>query len=344
VNIPSGKNLLIRVDADGKIGYGHFMRSLALAQAWTKQGGEVSFLSSKMPEELKDILKIERMTLYNFTGESGSQLDAELTVNLAQKLKIDWVIADGYSFGGGYQKYCKNKKLNLLISDDYGHSDHYYADIVLNRGLHGQERMYRTREPYTKLLLGHQFVSLRDEFMVWRDWQRKISPRGTNILVSFGGADNSRLLTKVVGAIKELAETFKTKIILGQASKLKEVKCINIDYLINTKNMAALMGWADIGICGGGVTLAEMAFMGLPSISIKTAPNQYSVQKYASEYGATVFLGTAAEVTVDQITLALRALSRDKLKRQQISKAGRNLIDGYGNERIIKYMLSQRCY
>jgi len=340
VNMLSGKNLLIRVDADAKIGYGHFMRSLALAQAWKKQGGEVFFLAEEMPDELRAILKIERMALYNSTGESGSQLDAELTVDLAQKLKIDWVIADGYSFGGEYQKYCKNKNLNLLISDDYGHSDHYYADIVLNRGLHGRERMYRTREPYTKLLLGHEFVSLRAEFMAWRDWQREISPRGTNILVSLGGADNSRLLTKVVCAITELGETFKTKIILAQASKLKEVKCINIVYLINTKNMAALMGLADIGICGGGVTLAEMAFMGLPNISIKTAPNQYSVQKYASEYGATVFLGTAAEVTADQIAMALRALSGDKLKRQEISKAGRNLIDGCGNGRIIKHMLS----
>jgi len=340
VNILSGKNLLIRADANGKIGYGHFMRSLALAQGWTKQGGAVSFLSREMPEELKNILKIERMAIYNFTGESGSQLDAEMTVNLAQELEIDWIIADGYSFGGGYQKYCKNKKLKLLLADDNGHSDHYYADIVLNRGLHGHESMYRAREPYTKLLLGHQFVSLRDEFMAWRDWRRMISPIAANILVSFGGADNSRLLTKVVGAITELGETFKTKIILGQASKLKEVKCINIVYLINTKNMAALMAWADIGICGGGVTLAEMAFMGLPNISIKTAPNQYSVQKYAGEYGATVFLGTAAEVTVDQIILALGALSRDELKRQQISKAGRNLIDGYGMERIIKQIIS----
>ena len=222
----------------------------------------------------------------------------------------------------------KNKKLNLLISDDYGHFDHYYADIVLNRGLHGQERMYRTREPYTKLLLGHQFVSLRAEFMVWKDWPRKVSTLGTNILVTLGGADNSELLTKVVDAITELGETFQTKIILGQASKLKEGECINTVYLINTRNMAALMAWADIGICGGGVTLAEMAFMGLPSISLKTAPNQYSVHKYAGEYGATVFLGTAIEVMADQIALALRALSKDKVKRQEIA-VDRNP-DAYG--------------
>ena len=52
------------------------------------------------------------------------------------------------------------------------------------------------------------------------------------------------------------------------------------------------------------------------------------MQKYASEYGATVFLGTAAEVTADQIAMALRALSGDKLKRQEIA-VDRNP-DAYG--------------
>ncbi|MFZ7103246.1 MAG: UDP-2,4-diacetamido-2,4,6-trideoxy-beta-L-altropyranose hydrolase [Peptococcaceae bacterium] len=336
----SGKNLLIRTDADSTLGYGHLMRSFALAQAWTGRGGKVSFLSGEIPPDLKQILKTAGMDVYDFRGQNGSRLDAEVTVNLVQKLAAEWLIADGRSFGGEYQKHCKDGSLKLLIADDSGASDHYYADIVLNRGLHGREEMYKNREPYTKLLLGHRFVSLRDEFMAWRDRPRTIASQVTNILVSFGGADHSRLLTKVVKSLKELGETYQTKIILGRASKREEVKGINIVSLINASNMADLMAWADIGVCGGGVTLAEMAFMGLPSIAVKTAPDQNSVQKYAGSYGITVFLGTAAEVTAGQIAAALGELSGDKLKRQQMSKKGRKLIDGAGNERIIKEMLS----
>jgi len=33
-------HLYIRADADGKIGTGHIMRCIALAQAWQDQGGK----------------------------------------------------------------------------------------------------------------------------------------------------------------------------------------------------------------------------------------------------------------------------------------------------------------
>ena len=39
------KNLIIRADATTRIGTGHIMRCIALAQAWQDQGGDVTFLS-----------------------------------------------------------------------------------------------------------------------------------------------------------------------------------------------------------------------------------------------------------------------------------------------------------
>ena len=45
-------NLYIKPDADYKIGTGHIMRCIALAQTWQNQGGEVMFISHCESEAL----------------------------------------------------------------------------------------------------------------------------------------------------------------------------------------------------------------------------------------------------------------------------------------------------
>ena len=40
-------NLVIRADAGARIGIGHVMRSLALAQAWQDAGGDVTFVMAQ---------------------------------------------------------------------------------------------------------------------------------------------------------------------------------------------------------------------------------------------------------------------------------------------------------
>ena len=39
------RHLFIRADADSKIGTGHLLRCLALAQSWKARGGEATFVS-----------------------------------------------------------------------------------------------------------------------------------------------------------------------------------------------------------------------------------------------------------------------------------------------------------
>jgi len=43
---PEKKQLLIRADAGTDIGTGHFMRCLALGQAWKDAGGKVIFIET----------------------------------------------------------------------------------------------------------------------------------------------------------------------------------------------------------------------------------------------------------------------------------------------------------
>ena len=116
---------------------------------------------------LIDRLVSEGIDVINIFEKPGSMDDAKHTAYIAADSGSEWVVVDGYYFGSDYQKKIKEYGLHLLFIDDNGHADHYYADLVLNQNLHATEKLYRNREPNTKLLLGPKYVLLRQE-LAWR--------------------------------------------------------------------------------------------------------------------------------------------------------------------------------
>ncbi len=177
--------LLIRADASPRRGTGHVMRGLALGQAWQKTG-LVLFAVSQCTPALEERLRGEGFEVRRSAVEPGSQADAQVTAALALQLGAAWVVVDGYQFGADYQRVIKSAGLRLLFLDDYGHADHYHANLVLNQNLGADAGLYARREPYTRLLLGVRYALLRREFLLYRDWQRAIPERRPK------GADYSR--------------------------------------------------------------------------------------------------------------------------------------------------------
>ena len=58
-------HLIIRADSTAKIGTGHIMRCLALAQAWQDQDGKVTFISHCESDALRHRLIEEGMNFIN---------------------------------------------------------------------------------------------------------------------------------------------------------------------------------------------------------------------------------------------------------------------------------------
>ena len=94
---------------------------------------------------------------------------------------------DGYHFRGDYQRAVKQAGQSLLALDDFGHAEHYWADIVLNQDLNAEESLYRNRESYTRLLLGPNYVCLRREFRCCPRPQRQFTGPARKLLVTLGG-------------------------------------------------------------------------------------------------------------------------------------------------------------
>ncbi|NBD17450.1 MAG: UDP-2,4-diacetamido-2,4,6-trideoxy-beta-L-altropyranose hydrolase [Cyanobacteria bacterium] len=343
---PTQLNFLFRVEASIAIGSGHIMRCLALAQAWQNLGGNAIFAVATDIGKLQTRLETEGITIHQLSVTSGSREDGEAVIALAQKLGVSWVVVDGYQFGRNYQQQLKATGLKVLFIDDYGHAEHYSADLVLNQNLGANENLYPHRDNQTQLLLGTKYALLRREFWQWRNWKREISPTACKVLVTLGGADPDNVTLKVMQALSAMErEGLETVVIVGgsnphydQLQGVAQASPVSMTLKQNVTNMPEWMAWADLAIAAGGSTNWELAFMGLPSVIITVADNQSAIAQQLGKMGITISLGWYQQLTVHQLTTAVSELLSAQKQRQQMSEKGRQLVDGLGSQRVIEMM------
>jgi UDP-2,4-diacetamido-2,4,6-trideoxy-beta-L-altropyranose hydrolase len=339
--------LVIRADAGSRIGTGHVMRCLALAQAWQNSGGSVSFVMATNAPDLEARLRFEEMVVINLSTEPGSLDDACKTIECAQAAHASWVVLDGYHFDSTYQRIVKQSGWPLLVVDDYGHADHYYADFVLNQNVYAHQNLYSSREKYTHLLLGPHYVFLRREFVKYRRWERTIVDHSCKLLVTLGGADPENVTLRVVRALEKGHRKDLEVVVVAGASYphyenlRRAVKNVSFSVRVprNVENMPELAAWADIAITGGGTTTSEFAFMGLPSLVLVLAENQRLTAEWLA--ANEIAIHVQGVHLSEQLWPALERLSMVDI-RQQMSVRGRRLVDGRGSDRVLEQLRRAR--
>jgi UDP-2,4-diacetamido-2,4,6-trideoxy-beta-L-altropyranose hydrolase len=347
--------LFIRADASVSIGTGHIMRMIALGQAWQAQGGEVHFLCAEITPALEERLASEGFQLSRISAVLGSQEDLGQTTHLiTDTLQADRqnarVVLDGYHFGSDYQLGIKAAGFKLMVVDDYGHADFYHAEWVLNQNISAREELYAKRSPDTKLLLGPKFAMLRKEFLAYKGWQREIAPVAKKILVTLGGSDPDNVTLKVIQALIDL--DLHAKVVIGGSNPhLREIEnfiqsqkdsTALIEVIVNATNMPELMAWADLAITAAGSTCWELAFMELPSIFVILAENQVSIASLLEAEGFGVCLGNGVGLKKDKLAEAISTHAKNKHFLQSFSEQGRQIVDGYGAQRMVAEMQDVR--
>jgi UDP-2,4-diacetamido-2,4,6-trideoxy-beta-L-altropyranose hydrolase len=338
--------LIIRADANPEIGTGHVMRCLALAEAWQDTGGEVSYVSAFYAQALEVRLKREGIQIQHTYEKVGTRGDADETARIAQEHGADWIVVDGYRFGAGYQKAIKDSGLSLLFVDDYGHADHYYADIVLNQNIYADIYFYPKYEPYTQFLLGTKYALIRKEFLKLSSLHRDIPDIARKILVTFGGSDPNNVTLKIVEALKKInVNKIDVIVIIGGANPYfnlihEIVKDLpNFTLIKNAENMPELMAWADIAISAGGSTCWELAFMGLPSILCPIAKNQKIITQELFKIHASVGFPLGKLTSTKDVAHFIDSFLNNKKLRTDFSRTQKKIVDGAGAKNIVSIMI-----
>jgi len=334
--------LLIRGDANTRIGTGHVMRCLALAQVWQDNGGTVTFLMAPGSPSLEQRIRTESMNVLTITEQPGSDEDAAITAEIAKKNESSWVVVDGYQFGANYQKILKEHNCRILFIDDYGHAEHYYADLVLNQNIYAADEVRYPDNPGMRLLLGPRYALLRKEIISWKYRRHPNPEKAFNILVTLGGSDPGNASLHIIKVLQQLPEDFfSAKIIVGGSNP--HLKSISrsldsskhaIELLHDVRNMGEFFAWADLAITAGGSTTLELAYIGVPMITVVIADNQKRVCESLQKRKAAINLGVFDRTLDAKFLPCVRKVMNSLNLRNELSRNATELVDGKGAERV----------
>ena len=334
--------LLVRVNTGARLGTGHLMRCIALAEAWLSQVGPVHFAVGGATASVLARLTAAGFAVHSVVLAAGSRSDAENTVALADTHEARWVVVDGAAFDAAFQRLVRSHGAKLLCIDDLGRSE-VVADWVLNQNSFADAQLYPNLPATTALLLGTPYVQLRPEFLQLQSTP-KIRDPATRVLLTFGGSDPGQFSESALRAVLSLVRVrdLEVRLVVGPANPRLDVllgmATKHVQVLHDVGNMARCLSWADVVISSGGGTVWELAYLGIPALVGAASPMEELGVFRGKSSPFFIPLGRLSELTPDQLTTSLVALLDDVPLRRSLSLAGRNTIDGRGCDRVIQEM------
>ena len=295
------RKICFRADASATIGYGHFIRTLALADMLKDDFDCIFFTSEPSDYQIGEMDKvcpfvslIENTKLEDFL----SMLDGS-----------EIVVLDNYFFTTDYQREIKAKGCKLVCIDDM-HDKHYVADAVINHGPVKPEQF--DCEPYTRLYLGGQYRLLRKPFLA----PPPMKPRNNVAIVSLGGADPFRLSDKVVSFLLQDDTSYQILVILGDSVYLSEEnrKKVQVRSRLSAEEMADLFETSAFGILPASTVSIEASSRGLPMMIGYFVDNQAEGYEKSSKNGGFIPLGNLFTLTPERLKMAIQQLNDFKVK------------------------------
>jgi UDP-2,4-diacetamido-2,4,6-trideoxy-beta-L-altropyranose hydrolase len=339
------RTMLVRTDASPSIGMGHAMRCLSLAEVHAEAGGRTTFLMAHAPDGFADRASGSGAEVRPLIAAPGTAGDLEETLAAAEAVGAAWIVLDGYQFDGDYQAGLLAAGARVLAFDDHGHAGRYSAELVLNQNPGADESLYRARRPGTGLLLGPRFAMLREEFRRWPGRRAPAPPRARRAVVTLGGSDPDNVSATVLKGLASVPGPLEVLVLIGAVNlhraelQAAASRCPHpVEVAVDARDMAARLSSADLAVAAAGVTALELARVGTPHIAIVLAENQRPGALALAREEIVVNLGWHAGMTPESIGAAVAALADDAGRRAEMSRRGRELVDGQGAERVLAAM------
>lgn len=261
------KKVLFRADADQSIGYGHFIRTLALADM-LKDDFDCVFYT-QIPTEYQ---KSELSSVCPFVALPAD--DSKFNVFLEQLKGDEIVVLDNYFFTSEYESQIREKGCKVVWIDNL-HRRHTCADAVLGFLVGLEEKEYST-ESYTRLYLGPSYTLLRRPFL--KQLHASHPPvkdyKKLNVVISFGGSDSSGVAVALTNLLAESDCVNKVTLIGNFKNGLSDNKMIVFKSKLSAQEMCDEFAANDLAILPASTTMLEALACGIKIIGGYFVDNQ----------------------------------------------------------------------
>lgn len=327
---------LLRADASPRMGTGHVMRSLALAQAARAAGHEAIMLGRINVGWVQERLRAECIPFVKLAGEAPLAESPQALLTQLPRQGVNprdtWVVLDGYHFSQKCQEAVRDAGFRLLVIDDYGHLPQYSCDILLNQNPCSKNHTYRGN--IGQKLMGASYALLREEFrnanLLRREWPENWVAQ--NILITLGGGNFADFLKPIASMVaRSVSPKAKIRVIQGDMDA-NEIRMAfghlrrQVEILSRVSDMAELLRNTDLCVTAGGSTCWELCSMGVPFLVVEVAENQREICAWLE----------SNDIAPRFSPNSFKALSTNA-NNTRVSRM-MAIVDGLGAERTIKAM------
>lgn len=365
------ERVAFRADASVQIGIGHVMRCLTLADALARRAVECHFICRDAPQgllaqivakghrvhELPAAVPVEPASSPMADQADGPQLahqqwlvvtqsqDASESAAVLRELRPDWLIVDHYALDSRWEAAVRPLCGKLMAIDDLADRAHC-SDLLLDQNLGRQAADYQARVlPHCQVLAGSTYSLLRPEFAKLRQYslERRATPQLRQLLISMGGIDKDNVTGQVLEALGhcQLPDDCRIWVVMGGAAPwLDSVRqqCarmpVTTEVLVDIRDMAQRMADSDLAIGAAGGTSWERCCMGLPTLTVVIAENQWPGAHALAETGAGELLGTPQDIA-ERLPPLLATLQQGPRLAQMVTAAA-GVTDGSGARYVVE--------
>tara|TARA_Y100000588_G_scaffold132178_1_gene144860 strand:- start:320 stop:1435 length:1116 start_codon:yes stop_codon:yes gene_type:complete len=357
VSVTGRGRIVLRFDADGQVGMGHFSRSLSLAEKLVEIGFEPIVVTKHVHANIWTALKTFSYTCIKIPSSLPWSAEEEY---IAQEFGFRDVKASIFDISTPYA-LCSIPDVDRCLSAFKNHGSLCLIDSVHDQALGDkiQTDLDMVVVPYvgsgdsegrkqdgTTFLGGPSYFVLGGEYSRSGPIQREMrSDDPLRVLLTFGGSDPQGITARALKAVSRISEqSLMLRVIVGPSfsdrlTSQLEQSARSIHHCCTIVNapdsLLEHMLWCDLAISSSGLTKYELAMTGTPSILISIDKDHALINKPFDETGVSVHLGVHSMVSEEQIKHAVVRLLANRDARVRMSRCGRELLDGQGATKIL---------